>query len=128
MLPDLTGGRDQALGPTGAYARPPVRSCPARFPGRVAPAGRSPIYPAISRKMRYNTIMERVLTTIPAHFDGNEIVLDVPMTLEPNARLLVTILDSDQAPRALVYEMMSASAASLAAVWDNDEDAVYDAY
>ena len=71
--------------------------------------------------------MERVLTTIPAHFDGNEIVLDVPMTLEPNARLLVTILDPNQAPPALVYEMMSASAASLAAIWDNDEDAVYDA-
>ncbi len=83
--------------------------------------------------MRYNEIMERVPTTIPAHFDGNEIILDVPacpraMTLEPNARLLVTILDPPQATHALVYEMMSASAASPAAVWDNDEDAVYDAY
>jgi len=37
-------------------------------------------------------------------------------------------LDPDQAPRALVYEMMSASAASFAQVWDNDEDAVNAAY
>jgi hypothetical protein len=72
--------------------------------------------------------MDHVLTTIPAHFDGNEIVLDVPVTLEPNARLLVTILDSTEATQALVYAMMTASAASFAQIWDNDEDAVYDAY
>lgn len=72
--------------------------------------------------------MEQILTTIPAHFDGNEIVLDVPMTLEPNARLLVTILDPGLATRDLVYEMMTGSAAALARIWDNDEDAVYDAY
>lgn len=33
--------------------------------------------------------MDHVLTTIPAHFDGTEIKLDVPIRLEPNARLLV---------------------------------------
>ena len=70
--------------------------------------------------------MEQLLTTIPAHFDGREIVLDAPITLEPNARLLVTILDS--AKSDLAYEVMAASAASLAQVWDNDEDAIYDAY
>ncbi len=74
----------------------------------------------------YNRVMENVLTTIPAHYDGQTIVLDAPVTLEANARLLVTILDAGQA--ALVYEMMAASAASLARVWDNDEDAVYDEY
>ena len=72
--------------------------------------------------------MDHVLTTIPAHFDGNEIVLDVPVTLEPNARLLVTILDPAEATQDLVYAMMTASAASFAQIWDNDEDAVYDAY
>lgn len=72
--------------------------------------------------------MDRVLTTIPAHFDGNEIVLDVPVTLEPNARLLVTILDHGEQTQALLDALMAASAASLSRVWDNDEDAVYDAY
>lgn len=69
--------------------------------------------------------MDQLLTTIPAHFDGTEIKLDVPIRLEPNARLLVTVLDPGQ---ALLEDMMTASAASLAQVWDNDEDAVYDAY
>lgn len=72
--------------------------------------------------------MDHILTTIPAHFDGNEIVLDVPVTLEPNARLLVTILDPADAPQDLIYTLMTASAASFTQVWDNDEDAVYDAY
>lgn len=77
--------------------------------------------------MRYTRSMDRLLTTIPAHYDGTHIQLDVPVALEPNTRLLVTILDPTETPPDLVY-VMSASAASLAAVWDNDEDAVYDAY
>ncbi len=69
--------------------------------------------------------MDQLLTTIPAHFDGTEIKLDIPVQMEPNTRLLVTILEPTQ---PLLYDMMAASAASLARVWDNDEDAVYDAY
>ncbi len=69
--------------------------------------------------------MDQVLTTIPAHFDGKEIKLDVPMQLEPNTRLLVTILDPS---KGLLYDMMNASTRSLAQIWDNDEDAVYDTY
>jgi hypothetical protein len=69
--------------------------------------------------------MDHVLTTIPAHFDGNEIKLDVPIRLEPNARLLVTILEPTSP--TLLYDTMSASTASVAQIWDNDEDAVYDA-
>ena len=69
--------------------------------------------------------MDQLLTTIPAHFDGTEIKLDVPIRLEPNTRLLVTILDTAQ---TLLYDVMNASTASLVQVWDNDEDAVYDAY
>ncbi len=72
--------------------------------------------------------MDRLLTTIPAHYDGTTIQLDVPVTLEPNTRLLVTILDPADSAADLVYAMMSTSAASLARVWDNDEDAIYDAY
>jgi hypothetical protein len=76
--------------------------------------------------LRYTMAMDHVLTTIPAHFDGTEIKLDVPVRLEPNARLLVTILDPEAA--SLVYDVMAASTASLSQIWDNDEDAVYDAY
>ena len=78
--------------------------------------------------MRYNVSMEQILTTVPAHFDGTGIVLDAPVTLEPNTRLLVTILNPGQAAHELVREMMAASTTSLAKVWENDEDAVYDAY
>ena len=37
--------------------------------------------------------------SIPAHFDGQQILLDEPCELEPNTKLLVTVLpnhDSDQ--------------------------------
>ncbi|MFN8499699.1 MAG: hypothetical protein U0641_17740 [Anaerolineae bacterium] len=34
-----------------------------------------------------------VLVTVPAHFDGDQIKLDVAVDLKPGARLLVTILD-----------------------------------
>lgn len=37
--------------------------------------------------------------SIPAHFDGEQIRLDEPCELEPNARLIVTVLpkhDSDR--------------------------------
>ncbi len=74
----------------------------------------------------YNGGMGKRSDRHSAHYDGQTIVLDAPVTLEANARLLVTILDAGQA--ALVYEVMAASAASLARVWDNDEDAVYDEY
>lgn len=69
--------------------------------------------------------MDHPLTTIPAHYDGTEIKLDVPIRLEPNTRLLVTILDPAQ---PLLYDTMNASTASLVQIWDNDDDAVYDAY
>lgn len=33
--------------------------------------------------------------TIPAHFDGQHILLDEPVELEPNTKLLVTVLPKD---------------------------------
>ena len=33
--------------------------------------------------------------TFPAHFDGEHILLDEPVELEPNTRLLVTVLPKD---------------------------------
>ena len=34
--------------------------------------------------------------SIPAHFDGNQIILDEPVELEPDARLIVTVLPDQQ--------------------------------
>jgi len=72
-------------------------------------------------------MMNKILTTVPAHFDGTQIRLDTDITLEPNTRLLVTILDGEANPdEGLVWAAMRASEAAFGRVWDNDEDAVYD--
>jgi len=69
----------------------------------------------------------KTLQTIPAHFDGKEIKLDVPVTLEANARLLVTILDpAEDDDSTLFYAAMASSEKAFTQIWDNDEDAVYD--
>ncbi len=71
--------------------------------------------------------MGRILTTVPAHFDGTQVRLDVDIPLEPNTRLLVTILDGwTGADDELVWAAMRASEAAFGQVWDNEEDAVYD--
>jgi hypothetical protein len=70
--------------------------------------------------------MDNILTTVPAHFDGKEIKLNIPMTLKPNTPLLVIILDQPEPQQGLVYTAMAASEKAFTAVWDNDEDAVYD--
>ena len=41
--------------------------------------------------MHANTMSQ----TIPAHFDGEHILLDEPVELEPNTKLLVTVLPKD---------------------------------
>ena len=69
---------------------------------------------------------DTMLVTVPAHFDGESIQLDVGIELKPGARLLVTILDDEESHRSLVWNAMKMSEASFARVWDNEEDAVYD--
>jgi hypothetical protein len=64
--------------------------------------------------------------TVPAHFDGKQILLDADVELEPNTHLLVTILPTEPGDDALVWGAMKQSEAAFARVWDNDEDAVYD--
>lgn len=70
------------------------------------------------------------LTTVPAHFDGKQIKIDVPIQLEPNTRLLITILDldveEDDENLPYVRYAMVSSEKKLAQIWDNDEDSVYD--
>jgi hypothetical protein len=68
----------------------------------------------------------KTLTTLPAHYDGKEIKLDVPFSIEPNTRLLITILDqSEDSQQFLVEAAMIASEAAFARVWDNEEDDIY---
>lgn len=70
--------------------------------------------------------MSAVLTTVPAHFDGQHIRLDVDVVLKPDTRLLVTILDEESSRQALVWNAMKMSEAAFARIWDNEQDAVYD--
>jgi hypothetical protein len=70
--------------------------------------------------------METVLMTVPAHFDGTQIRLDVGVELKPDTRLLVTILGEEPSNEVLVRNAMKLSEAAFARVWDNEEDAVYD--
>lgn len=70
--------------------------------------------------------MQPTLVTIPAHFDGQAIQLDVNIVLKPNARLLVTVLEQTDPHLSLVREAMQLSQSSLANVWDNEDDAAYD--
>jgi len=37
--------------------------------------------------------------SIPAHFDGRQILLDEPCELEPNAKLIVTVLPNHDSER-----------------------------
>ncbi len=65
--------------------------------------------------------MNGVLTTVPAHFDGVQIKLDVEVELKPDTRLLVTILGGEPSDEALVWSAMRASEAAFARVWDNEK-------
>lgn len=70
--------------------------------------------------------MNKTLVTIPAHFDGQQIRLDAEISLKPQTRLLVTVLDEEPLHLRHVREAAALSEASLAAVWENEDDAVYD--
>jgi hypothetical protein len=55
---------------------------------------------------------------IPAHFDGEHILLDEPVELEPNTKLLVTVLPKD-VERA---EWLQVSLKRLQAAYDDGEE------
>ena len=55
--------------------------------------------------------------TIPAHFDGKHILLDEPVELEPNTKLLVTVLPKDIERD----EWLRLSRKGLQAAYDNGE-------
>jgi hypothetical protein len=57
--------------------------------------------------------------SIPAHFDGERILLDEPVELERNARLVVTVLPDDDPYRDAWLRL---SANQLNAAYDGDSD------
>ena len=56
--------------------------------------------------------------TIPAHFDGQHILLDEAVELEPNTKLLVTVLPKDEESE----EWRSLSAKRLEDAYGEDEE------
>jgi hypothetical protein len=57
--------------------------------------------------------------SIPAHFDGERILLDEPVELERNARLIVTVLPNSDADRDAWLRL---SANQLNGAYDGDGD------
>ena len=57
--------------------------------------------------------------SIPAHFDGRQILLDEPCELEPNARLIVTVLPNHDSERESWARL---SAEGLQQAYGNDEE------
>jgi len=56
--------------------------------------------------------------TIAAHFDGEHILLDEPVELEPNTKLLVTVLPKDSEREA----WLQVSKKRLAEAYSDDEE------
>ena len=56
--------------------------------------------------------------TIPAHFDGKHILLDEAVELEPNTKLLVTVLPKDEESE----EWRALSAKRLEEAYGEDEE------
>jgi hypothetical protein len=60
--------------------------------------------------------MENV--TLRAHYDGTQILLDDPVELQPNTRLLITVIQEPEMERET---WLNFSAQGLAAAYDDDE-------
>jgi len=58
------------------------------------------------------------LMSIPAHYDGTQVLLDEKVTLAPNARLLVTVLDDSNDDRE---QFLQLAANSLATAYSDEE-------
>jgi len=58
------------------------------------------------------------LVSIPAHYDGTQVLLDEKVTLQPNTRLIVTVLDGSDEDRD---EFLRLSANRLATAYSDDE-------
>jgi hypothetical protein len=56
--------------------------------------------------------------TLRAHYDGTQILLDDPVELQPNTKLLITVIQEPETEREV---WLSFSARGLAAAYDDDE-------
>jgi hypothetical protein len=52
------------------------------------------------------------LMSIPAHYDGTQVLLDEKVSLPPNSRLLVTVLDDSDNDREQFLQLASNSLAT----------------
>ena len=68
------------------------------------------------------------MKTLNAHFDGQKIVLDEPVKLTPNTKLMVVVAEDgeDFAQDDLIQLCSRLSETAFAKVWDNPRDADYD--
>jgi len=57
-------------------------------------------------------------TSVRAHFDGEQILLDEPFEMEPNTQLLIMVLPESDADRD---SWLRLSVERLEAAYDNDE-------
>ena len=58
------------------------------------------------------------LVSIAAHYDGDQVRLDEAVSLPPNARLIVTVLDDSDSERA---DFLRLAAGGLEAAYSEDE-------
>ena len=63
---------------------------------------------------------------VAAHYDGEKVVLDEPITLPANTPVEVVVPDSLDEIDQLGKGLFLASIPSLKKIWDNSGDAVYD--
>lgn len=63
---------------------------------------------------------------IPAHYDGEKVVLDEPVSLSADTPVEVVIPDSQNELAALKADVSLTSLPSLMRIWDNPRDAEYD--
>ncbi|MDF0675208.1 MAG: hypothetical protein P0120_12850 [Nitrospira sp.] len=63
---------------------------------------------------------------IQAHYDGEKVVLDEPVSLSANTPVEVVIPDSQEELTVLRTDTFLASLPSLTKIWNNPLDAEYD--
>lgn len=63
---------------------------------------------------------------IPAHYDGEKVILGEPVSLSANTPVEVVIPDSQDDLMALKADVSLTSLPSLTRIWDNPRDAEYD--
>ena len=63
---------------------------------------------------------------VSAHYDGEKVVLDEPVSLSANTQVEVVIPDPKEDLTTLRTDVFLASLPTLTRMWDNPRDAEYD--